>query len=116
MKFEVAQRLQKLPPYLFAEIDRKKKQAIAQGRDIINMGIGDPDQPTPRFVVNALNRAARDGSNHHYALDQGLAELRRAFASWFEGRFSVKVDPDAEVWPLIGSKEGIEHLPLAIIN
>lgn len=116
MHFEKAERLKQLPPYLFAEIDKKKKAAIAAGKDIINLGIGDPDLPTPDFIIEALCRAAHDARNHQYALDNGLPELRRAFAEWFERRFGVSLDPDKEVYPLIGSKEGIAHLPLAILN
>jgi len=116
MGFEIAERLRKLPPYLFAEIDKRKKQAVSEGRDIINMGIGDPDQPTPQFIIDELARAVADPENHHYALDQGLPQLRAAFADWFERRFSVQLDPNAAIWPLIGTKEGIAHLPLAFVN
>jgi len=116
MPFDRADRLKKLPPYLFAEIDKKKKAAVAAGKDVINLGIGDPDLPTPDFVIEALRKAAGDPKNHQYALDNGLPELRQAFAEWFQRRFGVAVDPDREVYPLIGTKEGIAHLPLAILN
>jgi LL-diaminopimelate aminotransferase len=109
-------RLKKLPPYLVAEIDKKKKAAIAAGRDVINLGIGDPDQPTPEFIIQALERGARNASNHQYSLDEGKAAFRQAVARWYERRFRVKLDPDTEVHPLIGSKEGIAHLPLAVLN
>lgn len=111
-----ADRLKKLPPYLFAEIDKTKRALIAQGKDVIDLGVGDPDLPTPSFIVDALTEAARDGRNHHYALDQGMPELRRAINAWYQERFGVKLDPDREVLPLIGSKEGIGHIPLALIN
>jgi len=116
LKFEYSERLQKLPPYLFVEIDRAKRQARQEGRDIIDLGIGDPDLPTPQFIIDALNKAAQDGSNHHYALDDGLSKLRQAIANWYQKRFNVSLNPDTEIQPLIGSKEGIAHLPLGVIN
>ncbi len=115
-EFTVAERLRKLPPYLFSEIDKKKKAAIAAGRDVINLGIGDPDTPTPKFVIDALYEFAQDPGTHTYALDDGQPELRRAIAKWFAGRFGVELDPDAEVFPTIGSKEAIGHFPLAFLN
>jgi LL-diaminopimelate aminotransferase len=116
MPFAKAQRLQQLPPYLFLEIDRKKKAAIAAGRDIINLGIGDPDTPTPRFIVEAAQKAVADPANHQYPLDNGLSAFRKACADFFQDRFGVALDPDSEVYPLIGSKEGLAHLPLAVLN
>jgi len=116
MTIDRAIRLKKLPPYLFAEIDKKKKAAVKAGRDVINLGVGDPDQPTPDFIIEALNKAARDPKNHQYALDEGSPELRRAIADWYRKRFGVVLDPDSEVLPLIGTKEGIAHLPLAVVN
>jgi LL-diaminopimelate aminotransferase len=116
MNFDRAQRLKALPPYLFAEIDRKRKAAIAAGRDVINLGVGDPDLPTPEFIIDELNRAAHDPRNHQYALDAGLPEFRRAAADWCRRRYGLKVDPDTEVLPTIGSKEAIAHLPLAVLN
>lgn len=116
MEFKRSKRLEVLPPYLFAEIDRKKKAALEAGRDIINLGIGDPDRPTPDFIIDELRRAASDSKNHQYALDLGLAELRVTFSQWFEKRFGVLLDPDREILPLIGAKEGIAHLPLSVIN
>ncbi|HUS59392.1 MAG TPA: LL-diaminopimelate aminotransferase [Planctomycetota bacterium] len=116
MAIEKATRLKKLPPYLFAEIDRKKKAAIQAGRDVINLGVGDPDQPTPDFIIEALNEAARDPRNHQYALDEGSPKLRKTIAEWYHKRFGVSLDPVSEILPLIGSKEGIAHLPLAVVN
>ncbi len=113
---ETPDRLKKLPPYLFAEIDRTKRELIAQGKDVIDLGVGDPDLPTPAFIIDALNEAAKNPANHRYALDQGMPELRRAIAAWYKKRFQVSLDPDLEVLPLIGSKEGIGHIPLALIN
>ena len=116
MNIEFSERLKSLPPYLFAEIDKAKRRAKEEGKDIIDFGIGDPDSPTPDFIVEAMKKAVSDGANHHYALDAGLASLRVAIAHWYKKRFNVELDPDKEVYPLIGSKEGIVHLPLAIIN
>ena len=116
MTFEPADRIKKLPPYLFAEIDRKKRELISKGKDVIDLGVGDPDLPTPDFIIKALQGAAEDPANHRYALDAGMPALRESFAAWFKNRFGVKVDADKEVLPLLGSKEGIGHLPLAIIN
>ncbi len=114
--FEFSERLAKLPPYLFAEIDKAKRQAKAKGRDIVDLGIGDPDLPTPTHIINALHKAASDPANHHYALDSGMPKFRQAISKWYKKRFKVELDPDTEVLPLIGSKEGIAHMPLAFIN
>jgi LL-diaminopimelate aminotransferase len=116
MPFEKAQRLKNLPPYLFVEIDRKKKAALAAGRDVINMGVGDPDLPTPKFIIEAMQAAVADPANHQYPLDNGLKAFRAAVAEFMQVRFGVTVDPDGEVYPLIGCKEGLAHLPLAILN
>ncbi|MFH1339023.1 MAG: LL-diaminopimelate aminotransferase [Candidatus Omnitrophota bacterium] len=116
MKIRLSERLQRLPPYLFFEIDKTKRKAKQQGKDIIDFGVGDPDRPTPDFIIDALFRAARDPANHCYALDQGMPALRRAIAGWYKRRFQVALNPETEILPLIGSKEGIAHLPLAIIN
>ncbi|MGD9014639.1 MAG: LL-diaminopimelate aminotransferase [Candidatus Omnitrophota bacterium] len=116
MNYYISQQLKKLPPYLFLEIDRIKREARAKGRDIIDFGIGDPDQPTPAHIIKSLAEAARDPANHGYALDQGMPALRGAIASWYKGRFRVALNSETEILPLIGSKEGIAHLPLAILN
>jgi LL-diaminopimelate aminotransferase len=116
VQFEVAQRLKRLPPYLFAEIDKKKKAAIAEGRDVINLGVGDPDTPTPDFIIEALATAARDPATHTYALDNGDPGFRKAIAAFMKKRFGVEVDYQTEIYPTIGSKEAIGHLPLAFID
>lgn len=113
---EFSERLKKLPPYLFVEIDRAKRRAKAQGRDIIDLGIGDPDLPTPRHIIEVLHKAALDPNNHHYALDAGMPRLRQAIAKWYKKRFRVVLDAETEILPLIGSKEGIAHFPLAFVN
>ncbi|MFA6129916.1 MAG: LL-diaminopimelate aminotransferase [Candidatus Omnitrophota bacterium] len=114
--FKFSKKLQALPPYLFLEIDKAKRQARQEGRDIIDLGVGDPDQPTPAFIIEALNKASQDPANHRYALDQGMPALRRGIQGWYKRRFNVNLNPDTEVLPLIGSKEGIAHFPLAFLN
>ncbi|UCH12221.1 MAG: LL-diaminopimelate aminotransferase [Candidatus Omnitrophota bacterium] len=116
MKIEISQRLKNLPPYLFAEIDRMKKEAIVNGRDIIDLGVGDPDMPTPIHIIESLYESAQNPANHRYALNYGMPLLRNEMASWYKKRFQVKLNPDTEILPLIGSKEGIAHIPLAFIN
>jgi LL-diaminopimelate aminotransferase len=108
--------VQQLPPYLFAEISRKIAEKRAQGVDVISFGIGDPDLPTPPHVIEALKRAADDPVNHRYPETEGLPELRQAMARWYERRFGVTLDPDKEVVPLIGSKEGIAHVALCLVD
>jgi LL-diaminopimelate aminotransferase len=114
--FKLSKKIQALPPYLFLEIDKAKRKARAEGRDIIDLGVGDPDQPTPGFIIDALSQAARDPANHRYALDQGMPVLRSAIGNWYKGRFNVNLNPETEILPLIGSKEGIAHFPLAFLN
>jgi LL-diaminopimelate aminotransferase len=116
VEFVVSERLQKLPPYLFAEIDKVKRAVIAEGKDVINLGVGDPDMPTPPHIVEALQKAADDPANHQYALDQGKPELRAATAAFYLRRFGVELAPDTEILPLLGSKEGIGHVHLAWVN
>ena len=111
-----AKRIEKLPPYLFAEIDRKVAEAKARGADIISFGVGDPDLPTPAHVVDALAEAARDAATHRYPSYTGMPEFRRSIANWYQTRFGVTLDPDTQVQPLVGSKEGIFHLPVAFVD
>jgi LL-diaminopimelate aminotransferase len=113
---EESERLKKLPPYLFVEIDRAKRRAIEKGVKVIDFGVGDPDQPTPKFILQAMAKAVRDPRNHHYPLDRGNGAFRKAAAEWLKKRFHQSFDPDTEILPLIGSKEGIAHLPLAFLN
>ena len=115
-QFRKADRMKVLPVYLFDEVARLKKEAAARGLDIIDLGVGDPDFQTPGFIVEAMKRALDDGRNHHYSSYQGIRELRQAFAGWYFNRFGVELDPDTEVLPLIGSKEGIGHIHLAYVN
>ncbi len=113
---EEADRLKALPPYLFLEIDRAKRAAIEKGVKVIDFGIGDPDQPTPKFILEAMSKAIKDGKNHHYPLDRGSLLFRQAISQWCKKRFGVQFDAMTEILPIIGSKEAIAHLPLAFIN
>jgi LL-diaminopimelate aminotransferase len=111
-----ARRIESLPPYLFAEISKRIAEKRAQGVDVISFGIGDPDMPTPEHILAALAEASRDPANHRYPESEGLPELRRAIAAWYGRRFSVDLDPDKEVLPLIGAKEGIAHVAFCFID
>lgn len=113
---EFATRIKTLPPYLFAAIDEMKQQAIARGVDIINLGIGDPDLPTPQPIIERLCRAATDPKNHQYPSYDGMPSFRQAVADWYRRRFDVTLDSASEVLTLIGSKEGIGHVPLAFVD
>lgn len=115
-RYPYASRLKQLPPYLFAEIDRLKHEAVGQGLDIIDLGVGDPDLPTPPHILKRMAEATRDPRNHRYPTYEGLLEFRQAVAEWYWNRFSVVLDPATEVLTLIGSKEGIGHIPLAFID
>ncbi|MDA0988527.1 MAG: LL-diaminopimelate aminotransferase [Chloroflexi bacterium] len=114
MKF--ANRIEQLPPYLFVEISRKIAQKRAEGADVVTFAIGDPDIPTPSHILKRLHEASEDPPNHRYPESEGLPELRRAIAKWYAGRFGVTLDPDKEVLPLIGAKEGIGHAALCFID
>jgi len=111
-----AKRIEKLPPYLFAEIDRKVAEARARGADIISFGVGDPDLPSPPHVIEAMQKAAADPATHRYPSYTGMPEFRESIANWYDRRFGVKLDANEEVQPLVGSKEGIFHLPVAFID
>ncbi|WP_029552012.1 LL-diaminopimelate aminotransferase [Thermocrinis jamiesonii] len=114
--FEFSQRIAQLPPYLFAQIDKKKKEKLDQGADVIDLGVGDPDIPTPKPIVEAMKRAVEKPENHRYPSYEGMLSFRQAVADWYKKRFGVDLDPQKEVIALIGSKEGIAHFPLAFIN
>jgi LL-diaminopimelate aminotransferase len=111
-----ATRINELPPYLFAEIDRRKREALARGVDLIDLGIGDPDIPTPSSVIERLIESASKPVNHRYPSSSGLAEFRQAVADWYQKRFNVKLDPGKEIVSLIGSKEGIGNMAVAFVN
>ena len=116
MRIEKAKRIEQIPPYLFAEIDKKKEEMRQKGMDLIDLGIGDPDLPTPRLIIERLKKAAENPKNHRYPSYEGMIEFRTAVAQWYEKRFGVMLDPRTEVLSLIGSKEGIAHIPLAFVN
>jgi LL-diaminopimelate aminotransferase len=110
-------RLLALPPFLFDEIDRKKRERLAAGADVINLGVGDPDKPTPEFIVDEMNRAMRELVNQQYpAVGGGLKVFREAAARFMQARFGVKVDPMRHIVALLGSKDGIAHLPWGVTN
>jgi LL-diaminopimelate aminotransferase len=109
-------RLERLPPYLFAELERKVSEKKAAGVDVISLGIGDPDVPTPAPVIDALAAAARDPGTHRYPSNRGRPELREAFARFYERRFGVTLDPDAEIVPALGAKECVFNLNLAFLD
>src|SRR3972149_558140 len=112
----LAKRIEKLPPYLFVEISRKIAEKRAKGERVVTFGIGDPDIPTPPHIIQRLCQAAQEPANHRYPESDGLPELRRAIAEWYERRFGLSFHPDKEVLPLIGSKEGIGHIALCFID
>ncbi|MCK4872625.1 MAG: aminotransferase class I/II-fold pyridoxal phosphate-dependent enzyme [Phycisphaerales bacterium] len=111
-----AQRLGKLPPYLFVEIDRKKRAKIAAGANVINLGVGDPDRPTMPFIVDAMEKAIRNQRYHQYPANIGNAEFRKAAARFMKRRFGVEADRETQIRTVIGSKEGIFHLPLGVVD
>ena len=113
---KLSRRIENLPPYLFVEISRKIATKRAKGEEVVSLAIGDPDMPTPPNIVDRLCRAARDSANHRYPETEGLPELRQAIAEWYQGRFGVALDPEKEVLPLIGSKEGIGHIAWCFID
>lgn len=113
---DVSRRIKQLPPYLFAEIDRLKEEVIKKGVDVIDLGVGDPDIPTPNEIVEVAKKALEKPENHRYPSYIGMYEFRRAVSDWYKRRFGVELDPNTEVVSLIGSKEGIAHLPLAYID
>jgi LL-diaminopimelate aminotransferase len=116
VQIKLASRLDLLPPYLFAELDRLKREVQQTGVDVISLGIGDPDLPTPLHVVEALKRTADLPANHRYPDYQGLDRFREAAAAWYQRRFDVTLDPEREACALIGSKEGIANFPVAVVD
>jgi len=111
-----AGRMARIPPYLFAEIDRKVAAKRAAGVDVIALDIGDPDRPTPHHVLDAARAALDDGANHRYASYYGMPALRQAMAAWYRARFGVELDPDSEILPTLGAKDGIAHIPFALLD
>jgi LL-diaminopimelate aminotransferase len=116
IEIQLADRVKNLPPYLFATIDKMKDEALAKGVDLINLSIGDPDVPTPAHIVEAMQAAVTRAEHHQYPSYEGMLAFRAAVADWYKKRFKVTLDPKTEVLSLIGSKEGIGHIPLAFVN
>lgn len=111
-----ADRINSLPPYLFAAIDKAKARIIEKGVDVINLGIGDPDMPTPPHIVEAMKKSLDNPDRHKYPSYEGMLSFRKAAADWYKRTMNVDLDPQNEVLTLIGSKEGIAHIPLAFLN
>jgi aspartate/methionine/tyrosine aminotransferase len=109
-------RIKRLPPYVLAEVTDLKVKARARGEDIIDLGMGNPDRPTPRHIVDKLVEAAKNPRNHRYSASRGIRRLRVAIARWYGDRFGVEVDPETEAIATIGSKEGLAHLMLALLQ
>lgn len=116
MNFKISKRLQSLPPYPFAEIDRKKKKAIDEGKDVISFGVGDPDLPTPKHIIEAGQKAMANPKHHQYPFGAGLLEFRNAVARWYDKRFRVKLNPATEIHAAIGSKDALSHFHFAFVN
>lgn len=115
-KMKMSKRVENLPPYFFVEISEKIAEKKAKGEDVVSFAIGDPDMPTPPHIIDRLCEAARQPENHRYPESEGLPELRKTIADWYEQRFGVSLDPDTEVLPLLGSKEGIGHIAFCFID
>lgn len=116
MKIQYSQKIQELPPYLFFEIDAIKEKLEREGKDVIDLSVGDPDLPTPKFIIDKMREVLADPKNHRYPFGAGMIQFREAAAKWYKKRFNVTLDPEREVFALIGSKEGIAHIPLAFVN
>ncbi|MBN2518291.1 MAG: LL-diaminopimelate aminotransferase [Candidatus Altiarchaeota archaeon] len=116
MDVRYSDNLAKIPPYPFAEITKKKRQKIAEGKDIVDLGIGDPDLPTPRGILDAMKTAIDDSSTHRYPMDAGRKDFRGAWSEWSKKRFGITLDPDSEVQALTGSKEGLCNIARAFVN
>ncbi|MFN8576807.1 MAG: LL-diaminopimelate aminotransferase [Candidatus Sericytochromatia bacterium] len=113
---KTAKRMELIPPYLFAELDKKKAEAISKGVDVINMGIGDPDMPTPDHIIESMRKFVGDPETHNYPPYEGTKNFREAVAKFYKTRFNVDLDPEKEVLSLIGSKEGLAHIHLAYVD
>src|SRR5207237_5265948 len=109
-------RIKRLPPYVFAIVNDLKTKARARGEDIIDLGMGNPDMPTPKHIVAKLVQAAQNPKNHRYSASKGITRLRKAMASWYRDRYDVELDHDGEVIATIGAKEGMAHLALAVLQ
>ncbi|MBC7473649.1 MAG: LL-diaminopimelate aminotransferase [Candidatus Sericytochromatia bacterium] len=113
---KTSKRMDLIPPYLFAELDKKKALALAKGVDVINLGIGDPDMPTPDHIIKVMQKAVANPETHNYPPYEGTKSFREAVATFYKNRFNVELDPEKEVLSLIGSKEGLAHVHLAYVD
>jgi LL-diaminopimelate aminotransferase len=113
---KVAERLAALPPYLFARIEQKIEELEEKNVDVISLGIGDPDLPTPPHIVQVLQEQVKNPENHRYPSSAGMLAFRRSVADWYQGRFQVELDPSTEVVTLIGSKEGLAHISFCYLQ
>ena len=109
-------RIKRLPPYVFAVVNDLKAKARARGEDIIDLGMGNPDLPTPKHIVDKLVEAARNPRNHRYSASRGITRLRKAITTWYRKRYGVELDPESEAIATIGAKEGMAHLALAVLQ
>ncbi|MBW8068192.1 MAG: aminotransferase class I/II-fold pyridoxal phosphate-dependent enzyme, partial [Ferrovum sp.] len=109
-------RIQRLPPYVFNITGELKAAARRRGEDIVDFGMGNPDQPTPQHIVDKLVEAAQRNDTHGYSLSKGIPRVRKAICHWYQRRFGVELDPETEAIFTIGSKEGIAHLMLAVLD
>lgn len=114
--FPLAKRFEKIPPHLFAEVDRLKREAVARGQDVIDLGVGDPDIPTPQPIIDALAQALKNPANHRYPYQAGSMHYREAIVRFLKRRYNVQLDPVNNIIPLIGTKEGLAHFPIAFVN
>ncbi|MCM8817887.1 MAG: LL-diaminopimelate aminotransferase [Candidatus Omnitrophica bacterium] len=114
--FQVSERLKKIPPYLFVEIDKKKKELISKGEEIIDFGVGDPDLPTPENIISAMKKSVENPKFHRYPFGKGTKEFRKTISEFYKKNYDVDINPEDEICVLIGSKEGIAHFPLCFIN
>ena len=109
-------RMRRLPPYVFAQVNELKMKLRREGQDIVDLGMGNPDLPTPQHIVDKLLEAAQKPHNHRYSASRGITKLREAIADWYGRRYNVDIDPETEAVVTIGAKEGLSHLVLALIS
>ena len=109
-------RMRRLPPYVFAQVNELKMNLRREGKDIVDLGMGNPDLPTPQHIIDKLLEAAQKPHNHRYSASRGITKLREAIADWYGRRYDVDIDPDTEAVVTIGAKEGLSHLVLSLIS
>ena len=114
--FDDFPRINRLPPYVFNIVNDLKAKARARGEDIVDFGMGNPDQPTPQHIVDKMIEVTQRGNTHRYSVSRGIPRLRRAICNWYKDRYKVDLDPETEAIVTIGSKEGLAHLALATVG